>query len=177
MPAMRGGIVAVLALLAAAGCGATVKTATVGTSAPAGRGNPAPTRVLFIGEADTICRSDRGRLAAIAVRAKTPQGHPTLHALEQRLTPLLLQALAIERAQLARLRALAEPRGERARIEKVLAAIEQKLAAESSMEAAFAHVSKVGLGRTEAAIRGGVAAEARAPAVARAYGIECGGAQ
>jgi hypothetical protein len=174
---MRGGIAAVLALLGTAGCGtATVKTVTAGTLAPAARGNPAPTRAQFIAEADAICRSDRGRLAAIAVQAKTAKGHTTLQAIEQRLTPLLLQTLAIERAELARLRALREPPREAAGIKKVLAAIEQKLTAESSMEAAFAHVSKGGLGQTEAAIKGGRAAEIRAPAVAHAYGIECGGA-
>jgi hypothetical protein len=175
---MRGGIVAVLVLLGAASCGSSaVKTVAVGTTAPATSGKPAPTRARFIADADAICRSDRGQLARIAVLAKTPKRHTTLRALEVRLTPLLLQALAIERAELARLRALPEPAGEAANIKTVLAAIEQKVTAESSMETAFAHLSKGGLGQTEAAIKAGRAAEIRAPAVAHAYGIECGGSE
>jgi hypothetical protein len=175
---MRGGIVAVLALLGTAGCGtATVKTVTARGPAPAARGRPVPTRAQFIAEADAICGSDRGKLAAIAVRAKTPKGRTTLRTLERRLTPLLLQALAIERAELARLRALHEPPGEAARIGKVLAAVEGKISAESGMEAAFAHVSNGGLARTEAAIKSSGPAEIHAAAAARAYGIECAGAQ
>jgi hypothetical protein len=97
--------------------------------------------------------------------------------LEARLPPLLLRAIAIERAELARLRALPEPPGEAAQIGDVLAAIEQKLTAAGRMERGLARVSKGGFAQTEAAIKAGRAAEARAPALARGYGIECGGTE
>ncbi len=93
--------------------------------------------------------------------------------MRKQLPPLLRRAAAIERADIAKLQALAEPASEREHgpIEKLVVASYDKARDEMSLANALATGELSAISEAEETTK---AAKARAHGLAQGYGIECG---
>jgi hypothetical protein len=150
-----------LALLTVTGCGSSgTKTVTVATSTPSAATTTTATitKTKFIARADPICRESGEKMKPLLDRAKNLRGES-----EAKEAPAVIRHLVtIQRAFVARLRALPEPPADRAVISKMLAALD-----ESATDG-----KKLG----EAAATGDVAAEIAAHGIAKGYGFKVCGA-
>jgi len=166
------GICVTSVMLVAAGCGsATTKTVTVQTAAPAASAKPPPTKVQFIAQAESICRGANSKLAQI-IRSVDELKGSTQATASKRLPPLILEAVTIERAEISKLRSLAEPLGETAIVKKYLTANEEKETDETNLAHALENEELNSIAPAEQAAK---TARTREHGLAQGYGIECGG--
>jgi hypothetical protein len=170
--------VAMLTVLVAASCGKTsTKTVTVQTGSATGGPKSAPTRAQFIAQAEAICRADNAKLAPIKSHVEALKGS-TLATRWKRGSALILEAVALERADIAQIRSLPEPSGDASTIAKLLTAAEEKETDESNLAHALANGLTNGeLGAITAAGEAAKTAKAREHYLAQGYGIECGGSE
>ncbi len=149
--------------------GSRSATATTGSASTA---SALPTKAQFIAQANRICRLDNAQLKPILARVGALKGS-TLATESKALPPLILQAVAIERADIARLQALPKPAGEAAEvIEKLVVADQEKETDATNLAHALANEE---LSAIDAAEETAKTAKARVHGLAQGYGIECGG--
>jgi hypothetical protein len=124
---LRLTVFAVLAALAAAGCGSTAtptatRPATSSRTETAAASEPIPTRAQFIAQADAICRRLRAEQAPLKARVAALQGlSERARSTFKTLASLLRQSIALARAADTRFAAIPRPVGDAATIDKLLA--------------------------------------------------------
>jgi hypothetical protein len=118
-------IAVLLGLSGAAGCGGDDGGERSATAATAG-----PTRAAFIAEADALCRRTNAQIAATNTRITQINRTATSErqALED-AAPLLAETYDAQRASVAELRALEPPAGDEAAVTRIVAGVEQQVAA------------------------------------------------
>jgi len=163
--------------LAVAGCGSTsspqtIKVTTAATR-PARTAAGAPTRVTraqFIAAADAICAAGRVQLAPLKSRLDALGSGQTLAEAAKTAPPLIGQAIAIEQASLAKLRALPEPAGDTATIGEWLEAVEEAIGGASNYSRALGEQD---LNGAQSARETLAAASTREHGQSERYGLKC----
>jgi hypothetical protein len=169
-----GAITAIVVCIAAAGCGGTTSTtAAITRTQGVTTTSPTTTKAEFIATGDAICRSSDTAIKPIKQQIKDLEGQSNV-SVTKNLPPILRQAVASERASLAKLQSLPEPVGETATIAKWLTAESESVTDQSNFADALAN--EEGTAR-EAAQQDAEKAKALAHGLAQGYGFKICGAE
>lgn len=168
-----GVIAALVACIATAGCGGTTSTTSAITRTQGATATPPTTKAEFIAAGDAICRASDATIEPLKKRIKELEGESNA-SVAKSLPPILRQAVASERASLAKLQSLPEPAGESATIAKWLTAESESVTDQSNFADALAN--EEGTAR-EAAQQDAEKAKALAHGLAQGYGFKVCGAE